>query len=107
MKSRIESIRPYPLIEAPRIAAKFSADHQLPVSDSLHPKNMDVNSSAVLPRATGTICLLDDDPSMLRAIDRFHPLVHKRSCLVNRSVFSATLSAILWLSRLLISGRQG
>ena len=50
---------------------------------------------------------LDDDPSMLRAIDRFHPLVHKRSCLVNRSVFSATLSAILWLSRLLISGCQG
>ena len=31
---------------------------------------MDVNSSAVLPPATGIICLLDDDPSMLRALDR-------------------------------------
>ena len=31
---------------------------------------MDVNSSAVLPPATGIICLVDDDPSMLRALDR-------------------------------------
>jgi DNA-binding NtrC family response regulator len=31
---------------------------------------MDVNSPAVLPRATGTICLVDDDPSMLKALDR-------------------------------------
>ena len=31
---------------------------------------MDVNSSAVLPPVTGIICLLDDDPSMLRALDR-------------------------------------
>jgi FixJ family two-component response regulator len=30
---------------------------------------MDVNSS-VLPRVTGKICLLDDDPSMLKALDR-------------------------------------
>jgi hypothetical protein len=30
---------------------------------------MDVNSSAVLPPAAGTICLVDDDPSMLRALD--------------------------------------
>ena len=31
---------------------------------------MDVNSSAVLPPVTGIICLVDDDPSMLRALDR-------------------------------------
>jgi FixJ family two-component response regulator len=31
---------------------------------------MDVNSSAVLPPAAGIICLVDDDPSMLRALDR-------------------------------------
>ena len=31
---------------------------------------MDVNSSAGLPPATGIICLVDDDPSMLRALDR-------------------------------------
>jgi FixJ family two-component response regulator len=31
---------------------------------------MDVNSSAVLPPAAGIICLLDDDPSMLKALDR-------------------------------------
>jgi FixJ family two-component response regulator len=31
---------------------------------------MDVNSSAVLPRVAGIICLVDDDPSMLRALDR-------------------------------------
>ena len=31
---------------------------------------MDVNSSAVSPPAAGIICLLDDDPSMLRALDR-------------------------------------
>jgi FixJ family two-component response regulator len=31
---------------------------------------MDVNSSAVLPPANGIICLVDDDPSMLRALDR-------------------------------------
>jgi len=31
---------------------------------------MDVNSSAGLPPATGIICLIDDDPSMLRALDR-------------------------------------
>jgi two-component system response regulator HydG len=31
---------------------------------------MDVNSSSVLPPVAGTICLLDDDPSMLKALDR-------------------------------------
>ena len=31
---------------------------------------MDVNSSAVWPPAAGIICLVDDDPSMLRALDR-------------------------------------
>jgi FixJ family two-component response regulator len=31
---------------------------------------MDVNSSAVSPPAAGIICLVDDDPSMLRALDR-------------------------------------
>jgi FixJ family two-component response regulator len=31
---------------------------------------MELNSLSVLPRAGGTICLLDDDPSMLKAIDR-------------------------------------
>ena len=31
---------------------------------------MDVNSSAVLPPTNGIICLVDDDPSMLRALDR-------------------------------------
>jgi FixJ family two-component response regulator len=31
---------------------------------------MDVNSVAVLPPAVGIICLVDDDPSMLRALDR-------------------------------------
>src|SRR6266404_6381568 len=31
---------------------------------------MDVNSSAILPPAAGTICLVDDDLSMLRALDR-------------------------------------
>jgi FixJ family two-component response regulator len=31
---------------------------------------MDVNSSAISPPAAGIICLVDDDPSMLRALDR-------------------------------------
>jgi FixJ family two-component response regulator len=31
---------------------------------------MEVNSSAVLSPAAGIICLLDDDPSMLKALDR-------------------------------------
>src|SRR6266478_3510253 len=31
---------------------------------------MDVNSSAVLPPTNGIICLVDDDPSMLKALDR-------------------------------------
>jgi hypothetical protein len=31
---------------------------------------MDFNSSAVLPPAAGIICLVDDDPSILRALDR-------------------------------------
>jgi FixJ family two-component response regulator len=31
---------------------------------------MDVNSYAVLSPAAGIICLLDDDPSMLKALDR-------------------------------------
>jgi FixJ family two-component response regulator len=31
---------------------------------------MDVKLSAVLPPAAGIICLVDDDPSMLRALDR-------------------------------------
>src|SRR5258706_4803901 len=31
---------------------------------------MDVHSSAVLPPVAGIICLVDDDPSMLRALDR-------------------------------------
>jgi FixJ family two-component response regulator len=31
---------------------------------------MDVHSSAVLPPAAGIICLLDDDLSMLKALDR-------------------------------------
>ena len=31
---------------------------------------MDIDSSALLPPAGATICVLDDDPSMLRAIDR-------------------------------------
>ena len=31
---------------------------------------MDVNSSAVLPPVAAIICLVDDDPSMLRALDR-------------------------------------
>lgn len=31
---------------------------------------MDFNSSADLPSVAGAICLVDDDPSMLRALDR-------------------------------------
>jgi FixJ family two-component response regulator len=31
---------------------------------------MDVNTSGVSPRITGGICILDDDPSMLKALDR-------------------------------------
>jgi FixJ family two-component response regulator len=31
---------------------------------------MDVNSYAISPPAAGIICLVDDDPSMLRALDR-------------------------------------
>ncbi len=31
---------------------------------------MDVNSYAVLPPATGIICVVDDDPSMLKALNR-------------------------------------
>jgi FixJ family two-component response regulator len=31
---------------------------------------MDFNSSAVMPSVAGTICLVDDDPSMLKALDR-------------------------------------
>jgi two-component system response regulator HydG len=37
---------------------------------SFDPEKMDVNSSVVLPPAAGIICLVDDDPSMLRALDR-------------------------------------
>lgn len=31
---------------------------------------MDINSAALFPHATGTICIVDDDPSMLKALDR-------------------------------------
>jgi FixJ family two-component response regulator len=31
---------------------------------------MDSNSSPALPSVAGTICLVDDDPSMLKALDR-------------------------------------
>jgi FixJ family two-component response regulator len=31
---------------------------------------MDVNASSALSGATGIVCLLDDDPSMLKALDR-------------------------------------
>jgi FixJ family two-component response regulator len=31
---------------------------------------MDVNASSVLSGAAGIVCLLDDDPSMLKALDR-------------------------------------
>ena len=31
---------------------------------------MDIDPSALLPPVTVTVCILDDDPSMLRAIDR-------------------------------------
>jgi FixJ family two-component response regulator len=31
---------------------------------------MDVNSSSVLPAVADSVCLLDDDPSMLKALDR-------------------------------------
>jgi FixJ family two-component response regulator len=31
---------------------------------------MDVNSSAALPPVAGIICLVDDDPSMFKALDR-------------------------------------
>jgi two-component system response regulator HydG len=31
---------------------------------------MDVNSSSVRPAVAGSVCLLDDDPSMLKALDR-------------------------------------
>ena len=31
---------------------------------------MDFNSPAVMPSVAGTICLIDDDPSMLKALDR-------------------------------------
>jgi two-component system response regulator HydG len=31
---------------------------------------MDIEPSAILPPVAATICVLDDDPSMLRAIDR-------------------------------------
>ena len=33
-------------------------------------KEMDFNPSADLPSAAGKICLVDDDPSMLKALDR-------------------------------------
>jgi FixJ family two-component response regulator len=36
----------------------------------MDPENMDVKSSSVLPPAAGRICLVDDDPSMLKALDR-------------------------------------
>ena len=31
---------------------------------------MDFNSSAVMPSVAGAICVVDDDPSMLKALDR-------------------------------------
>jgi FixJ family two-component response regulator len=37
---------------------------------SFDPENMDVNSSSVPPAVAGSVCLLDDDPSMLKALDR-------------------------------------
>jgi FixJ family two-component response regulator len=33
-------------------------------------KEMDFNPSSDLPSVAGTICLVDDDPSMLKALDR-------------------------------------
>ena len=33
-------------------------------------QEMDSNSSAVLPSVAGTICVVDDDPWMLKALDR-------------------------------------
>jgi FixJ family two-component response regulator len=34
------------------------------------PVNIDISSSVVSPSATGTICIVDDDPSMLKALNR-------------------------------------
>src|SRR5258708_36154909 len=63
--------------------ARFCVDHRLSVRGRVPNFNhcspclltrrkikMDVNSSAILPPAAGIICLVDDDPSMLRALDR-------------------------------------
>jgi CheY-like chemotaxis protein len=45
-------------------------NHRSPCLLNRRKIKMDVNSSVVLPPATGIICLVDDDPSMLRALDR-------------------------------------
>ena len=44
---------------------------------------MDVNSSAISPPAAGIICLVDDDPSMLRALDRLLSSVGLQAQLFN------------------------
>ena len=68
---------------------------------------MEVNSSAVLPPVAGIICLVDDDPLMLRALDRLlssaglqaqlfsEPLVFL-SCVVCNSVALAVID--IWMS---------
>jgi FixJ family two-component response regulator len=54
---------------------------------------MDVNSSAVLRPADGTICLVDDDPSMLRALDRLLSSVGLQA-----QLFSEPLSFLSYVS---------
>src|SRR5258708_36290728 len=45
-------------------------NHRSPCLLNRRKIKMDVNLSAVLPPVTGIICLVDDDPSMLKALDR-------------------------------------
>src|SRR5260221_14465975 len=45
-------------------------NHRSPCLLTRRKTKMDVNASAVLPPAAGIICLVDDDLSMLKALDR-------------------------------------
>jgi len=68
---------------------------------------MDVNSCAVLPPAAGIICLVDDDPSIVKALNRLLSSLDLQAKLFSEPlVFLAYVSAILWLSRSLISSCQ-
>ena len=67
----IEAILDFAFDHLPAGRVRVSnCNHRSPCLLNRRKIKMAVNSSSVLPPATGIICLVDDDPSMLRALDR-------------------------------------